>query len=84
MTWVRRSTEPDRHGCDPPTTNAALLTTLPEGSVGDLWRCDVCDALWQVTGRWDRRLHRLVESEWCPASWWQRLTHRKPRGEVIE
>lgn len=50
----------------------------PDGSRGDLWRCDDCGALWCVgePGR-PRGGYLGGGLAWIPATWWQRLRHRQ-------
>lgn len=47
---------------------------VPDGQVGDLWRCDDCGRLWRI-GSIDS-LYPLGDREWRPAWAWQRLMHR--------
>lgn len=54
--------------------------TVPDGTPGDLWRCDDCGKLWRFADRPDLNAGRgyLVRHPgWEPASVWQRIRHRK-------
>lgn len=80
VTWVRKAPLVVKHVCAPPAKQIPAAPsgyTEVDGSLGDLWRCDTCEALWQVDYRWPSRGLRPKGLRWRPASWWQRLMHRK-------
>ena len=85
MSWVRKTPPPSEHECEPPRRNGLLGAV--DGQNGDLWRCDDCGDLWRVglaCGPCDRAggpfehvgLH-VGGRDWRPATWWQRLRHRR-------
>ncbi len=79
MTWVTRASDrPPRHECDNPNA----------GQRGDLWRCDACGRLWQVSYACEvchanGGVHRvgqcLVGTTWRPAGAWTRFRYRRHR-----
>lgn len=44
-----------------------VLVLVPDGSHGDVWRCD-CDALWSFV-QTGRRRHRLSRARWAGTGW---------------
>jgi len=91
VTWIKKAPVVVEHACAQPRktvihTLPSFLTggekfshveTVPEGSVGDLWRCDTCGDLWRVDYCWPPRGVRPSGLMWRRASWWQRLRNRK-------
>lgn len=76
MTWIRRA-KPPSHTCDVPNHSFG-----PNGSRGDLWRCDVCHDLWRIglacdtcdrNGGFEHPGVHQVGNTWRPATVWQRL-----------
>lgn len=47
MTWVCRAASEKRHVCSPPF-HVVGYVTVPDGSEGDLWRCDGCPTFWEI------------------------------------
>lgn len=85
MTWVYR-----QHTCQPPTREVLSKPgpfisfqrrgQVPDGQVGDLWRCDDCGRLWRI-GSVDPGVFGLSDREWCRAWPWQKL--RILRGREV-
>lgn len=62
-----------------PGPQAYAHMRVPDGSIGDLWRCDDCGRLWRFMDRPDfnnGRVHELRHPGWEPASLWQRIRYR--------
>jgi hypothetical protein len=55
---------------------------LVDGRLGELWRCDDCGRLWCVGRACDVRYQNVGQHrdglKWRPATWWQRIRHRRP------
>lgn len=91
--WIRRQTDEEyaqqRHECEMPVreevrTGAIRILKprfVPDGLVGDLWRCPSCCQLWRIgylCVDCDRnRGHDcdLSGREWHKARWWQRIRY---------
>lgn len=72
MGWVRQKPPPKisrHHSCLLPVHEVNSFRNEPTGTVGDLWRCDVCGELWRITYIGDRLT-------WQFAWWWQRIRYR--------
>lgn len=102
MTWVRKTPTEAPHACATPTYEAVyqfpLLMgegpgtehreTVPDGSLGDLWRCDECNRLWRVGlvcdlcdrhGDYPHGGMHATGYRWRPARWWQRIAHHRTK-----
>jgi hypothetical protein len=79
---------PDGWQGNEPSHSGQWRETVPAGTWNDLWRCH-CGRLWRVGNDCDdcdpqRPSARCVRGgyhpsgyAWRPATWWQRLTHRR-------
>ncbi len=51
MVWIKRNKPPEAHRCDLPLTapRVAVAEAVADGQPGDLWGCDHCGQVWEVT-----------------------------------
>lgn len=98
MSWIKRKDEVEAvptHPCEPPLLQTNMVGyDIPDGEIGDLWRCDECGELWRVGDACDDCDRRGVTSgrcaghggyhgrcgQWRPATRRQRRKYRLPGG----
>lgn len=84
MGWVRKTPKIKTHKCDLPLKEVTFKAnsvlpetkyTVPDGEVGDLWRCDECQKLWIIGVSFSRDTRSSLATSWQPAGLWDSIKY---------